>query len=191
MVKAGYNDRSHVVDILVDSFDDNKSVNYIIPDGKYKVQRIKRLMEYSFDTCLLFGNVYLSEDKKGCALILLPEKKRITMQSIWLDIKLIFTCIGLFRLRKVLSRETKVKMLQLQVPRYYLWYIGVHQDFQGSGIGTDLLNDVIKLSKIENRTICLETSALKNLPWYKKFGFVVYNELDIGYPLYFLQLPPI
>ena len=191
MIKAGYNERTRVVDMLINSFDDNKSVNYIIQAGKFRKQRIKRLMEYSFDTCLLFGDVYLSEDKKGCALILLPEKKRMTMQSIWLDIKLIFTCIGLLRLKKVMMREAKVKKLQLKERSCYLWYIGVHRDYQNSGIGTELLKEIIEQSKTESRTICLETSALKNLPWYKKFGFVVYNELDIGYPLYFLQLPPI
>lgn len=190
MIKAAYKDRSQVVDILVNSFDNNKSVNYVISPGKFRGQRIRRLMEYSFDTCFLFGDIYLSEDKKGCALILLPEKKRITIASIWSDLKLIFTGIGLFRLRKIMLREAKVKKLQRKDRSCYLWYIGVYKDHQNSGIGTELLNDVIKLGKIENRTICLETSTLRNLPWYKKYGFVVYNELDIGFPLYFLQLPP-
>ncbi len=38
-----------------------------------------------------------------------------------------------------------------------------------------------------NRPIYLATSTMKNLPWYKKSGFEVYNELDLGYNLFFLK----
>lgn len=51
MLRADYNDKDRVVDILVSSFDDNKSVNYIIKQDTKRTQRIKRLMEYSFDIC--------------------------------------------------------------------------------------------------------------------------------------------
>jgi ribosomal protein S18 acetylase RimI-like enzyme len=70
---------------------------------------------------------------------------------------------------------------------YYLWFIGVDPKHQNSGIGTTLLNEVIKDSESKNRSIYLETSTMKNLPWYKKFGFDVYNELDLSYKLFFLK----
>jgi len=94
MINAAYSDRSNVVDILANSFDDNKSVNYIIPKDKKRKQRIKWVMEYSFDVCYLSGKVLVSDDKKGCALIILPDKKKTNFRSVWLDLKLIFTCIG-------------------------------------------------------------------------------------------------
>lgn len=109
MIRAEYKDRDRVVDILASSFDDNKSVNYVIPQIKDRKQRIKRLMEYSFDVCYLSGKVFLSEDRKGCALILLPDKKKTNIQSVWLDLKLIFTCIGLFNIKKALWREARKK----------------------------------------------------------------------------------
>lgn len=76
MTRANYSDKSHVADILTQSFEDNKSVNYIILQDSKRTQRIKALMNYSFDVCFSFGQVLLSEDKTGCALILFPEKKR-------------------------------------------------------------------------------------------------------------------
>lgn len=36
----------------------------------------------------------------------------------------------------------------------------------------------------QGRMICLETSTLKNIPWYKKYGFGVYNEADLTYHLF-------
>jgi len=70
------------VNILANSFDNNKSVNYIIKQDKKRAERIKNLIKYSFDMCYFFGNVFLSDNKKACALILLPEKKKINLKFI-------------------------------------------------------------------------------------------------------------
>jgi hypothetical protein len=71
-----------VVDILTKSFDDNKSVNYIINQDGKRVQKIRRLMEYSYDQCELFGDIFLSDDKTGCALIIKPDMKRTTLRTV-------------------------------------------------------------------------------------------------------------
>ncbi len=94
MVKAEYNEKALVVDILTKSFDTNQSVNYIIPQGDNKEKRIRTLMDYSFEVCYLFGDVFLSDDKKACALVNYPDKKKTALKSILLDIKLILFCIG-------------------------------------------------------------------------------------------------
>ena len=70
---------------------------------------------------------------------------------------------------------------------YYLWFIGVDPKHQNSGIGTELLKDIIKDSNLMERPIYLETSTLKNLPWHKNFGFDIYNQLDLSYKLFFLK----
>ena len=70
MIKAKNTDRATVVDILTASFNDNQSVNYIIKQDNKRLERIKGLMEYSFDVCILFGDIFLSDDKKGCALLI-------------------------------------------------------------------------------------------------------------------------
>lgn len=187
MIKAAYSDRSNIVDILVNSFDDNKSVNYIIAQGRKRMQRIRRLMEYSFDVCYSSGKIFLSEDKKGCALVMLPDMKKTSFRSIWLDLKLMVTCIGLSNIKKALSRETRIKKLQLKRPIYYLWFIAVDPAQQGRGTGSKLLHEIIHESEAEKRPICLETSTLKNIPWYRKSGFTIYNEQDLGYRLFFLK----
>ena len=75
-------------------------------------------MAYSFEVCYRFGEVYLTEDKKACALILFPHKKR-SLSAILLDLDLAFNVIGLSNLNKVLSRESKIKQLYPKEPFYY------------------------------------------------------------------------
>lgn len=190
MIKASYSDKPLVVDILSDSFDANKSVNYVVKQEKLnskRKERIRKLMEYSFDVCYLFGEIYLSEDKKACALILLPDKKKTTFKSILLDAKLALSCIGLSRIFKVLERESKIKSHHPKTPIYYLWFIGVNPNDQNKGVGSALLKEVIKESTLHKRTIYLETSTLKNIPWYQKFGFEVFKELDLSYKLFLIK----
>ena len=187
MKNAEYSDKELVVDILANSFETNKSVNYIIKQDRKRKKRIRALMDYSFEICKEFGEVYLSDDKKACALVLFPDKKKTTLKSIELDLKLILSSVGLSNIKKTLERESLIKKHQPKDTMYYLWFIGVDPEYQNSGIGTALLNEVIIDSERQNRSIYLETSTTKNLPWYKKFGFDIYNELDLSYKLFFLK----
>ncbi|MEJ7683000.1 MAG: hypothetical protein WKG06_35120 [Segetibacter sp.] len=77
MKKAELRDKNLVVDILTKSFDNNQSVNYIVKQDQKRVQRVSSLMDYSFEVCYLFGDVFLSDDKKACALVTYPDKKRL------------------------------------------------------------------------------------------------------------------
>jgi hypothetical protein len=187
MIKAKYSDKELVVEILTNSFESNQSVNYIVKQDKERLSRVIYLMDYSFEVCNLFGDVFLSEDKKACALVLYPDKKKTTFKTILLDVKLILNTVGLNNIKKTLARENLIKNIQPKESMYYLWFIGVDPNFQQSGIGTSLLNDLIKDSDQKNRPIYLETSTLKNLPWYKKFGFNIYHEEDLSYKLFFLK----
>src|SRR5687767_3412602 len=159
MVTAQHHDKQLVVDILTRSFQDNKSVNYIIKQDSKKEERLMKLMEYSFDVCYLFGDVFLSDDKKGCALILLPEKKKTNLKSMLLDLKLILGATGLSNVKKAMDRESKIKKLHPPDPMYYLWFIGVDPKVQNKGTGTTLLKDVIKQAEAKNRSVYLETST--------------------------------
>lgn len=187
MIRAQPTDKDLIVSILLSSFEDNKSVNYIITQDNKRIERIKSLIEYSYDACNLFGDIFLSEDKNGCALLIWPDKKRTTIKSILLDAKFALTCLGLSNLNKAMKRETKIKRVHPEGLIYYLWFIGVDSRHQNNGIGSQLLQDVISEGQKQNRIICLETSTIKNVPWYKKFGFTIYHEFDFGYKLFCLK----
>jgi len=187
MIKVGHEKKDLVVCILIESFKSNLSVNYIAGDSHGKSKRIRALMEYSFEICQLFGDVYISDDGYGCALILYPDRKKTTLKSIMLDISLLFRCIGILNIGKAMSREQNIKKIQPKEPMIYLWFLGVNPSSQHLGIGSKLLQEVIFDSERRKLPIYLETSTLKNLPWYKQFGFQIYDQLEFTYSLYFLK----
>jgi ribosomal protein S18 acetylase RimI-like enzyme len=187
VIRAKHSDKQLVVDILANSFADNKSVNYIIKQDKKEQQRVRSLMSYSFEVCMLYGDVFLSDDRTGCALIILPDKKKSNLKTTLLDLRLVFSATGLGNVNKAMSRESRIKAEHPKNLLYYLWFIGVDEAQQGKGVGSKLLQEIIQQGQSLQRTICLETSTLKNLPWYQKHGFEIYKEMDFGYPLYFLK----
>ncbi len=187
MSKASRQDRELIVDILSRAFDDNKSVNYVVTQDRQRARRIRRLMAYSFDLCFRFGKVYLSADKKACALVLLPDQKRFTLSILWLDLKLALFGIGPGNLRKVMNRESQIKQARTDQAIYYLWFIGVTPAEQSKGAGTALLEAVLQDSLEMQRPVYLETSVPSNVAWYQRRGFEIYRELNVGYPLFFLR----
>ena len=187
MLKAQPKDKEQVVRMLALCFDSNKSVNYIIPQDHHRTERITRLMEYSFDYCRLFGDVYLSHDGQACALIVYPHKVKTSLQSILLDLRLILRCIGPRNIRKAMQREAVIKKLYPKTPFCYLWFIGTSPDVQRKGIGSTLLKTLLDQCDQQDLPVYLETSVERNLPWYKKCGFTVYEELDLSYKLYCMK----
>jgi len=186
---AKKDDKLLVIEILTAAFLNNKSVNYLIPQDGLKLFRIHQLMDYSFEMCMLFGKVFISEDRKACALLLYPEMKKMTFKSMAIDLRLILKGIGLWNVFRAMNRESRIKVKQLKERKAYLWFIGVDPKYQKYGLGKRLLEEVIINCTSDKRPIFLETSTMENLPWYKKFGFEVYDTLDLSYKLYFLRRP--
>ncbi|MES2777890.1 MAG: GNAT family N-acetyltransferase [Bacteroidota bacterium] len=188
MVRAKYTDKGTVVQILAESFPDNQSVNYILRQGPKKKQQVQSLMAYSFDMCMKFGKVFISDDRMSCALIMLPKHKKTTIKTILMDLKLIFLCTGVANVKKVLAREKAINAMQGVKEMYYVWFIGVAPKNQNKGIGSRLLAEIIKDAETLGLDIYLETSTVENLPWYKKAGFSEYESIDLSYTLHFLRL---
>lgn len=187
MRKGNVTDKSVVLDILTRSFDINKSVNYVVKQDRRRTERIRMLMDYSFNTCFKSGDVWLSDNGHACALILFPDKTRTSLRSILGDIKLAWSVIGISRVATVLRRESMIKEHHPKEPFAYLWFVGVDPHHQGKAIGSELLEELIAEYSKQGRPIYLETSMERNLPLYRKFGFEIFHTTQLTYMLYHLR----
>lgn len=186
MTRANVRQKKLILNLLTAAFQDNQSVNFIVRQDKRRLKRISALMDYSFEVCHHFGDVWLTEQQDACALILYPHLKKFSMLACWLTVKLIFKALGIGGIFTALKREGRIRQLQPQLPATYLWFIGVEPRAQHAGRGSQLLMEIIALADKSDLPVYLETSTLSNLPWYQKYGFVMYGQLDFGYTLYFL-----
>lgn len=191
MRKASTKDKALILDIISKSFYDNKSVNYVIKQGdkSNNEKRIQALVEYAYNLCFNFGEIWIDSDNIGCIMFLNPNKKELSLSSVLWDAQLALNCIGLFRIGKVLGRESEIKKNYPKGDFFHLWFVGVLPEKQGNGIGTALVKNVIGKAENENLPVYLETSMVKNLKWYKDLGFVIYKEIKFSdHNLYMLKL---
>lgn len=185
MRKFTEQDRKNVINILVKSFEGNKSVDFVVGNSS---KRRAVLMEYSLENCLENGDVYISDTARSCVLIKYSDQKRKPLKLWTWDLKLALRGIGIPRISKVLRRESSIEAVQLKEPFLYLWFIGVTPESQGRGEGSKLLKSVLELARVKNLPVCLETSMERNFRWYENFGFSVYASSDqFGFPFYFYR----
>ena len=176
-----------MVEILTEAFSDNQSVNYVIKQDSHRLKRICRLMQYAVATCHDFGEVWLSDDRNACALTVLSDRKRSTVAAVVRDVQLAFLSTGLGNIYRTLRREAQIKAAHPNGPFCHLWFVGVANAARGQGKGSQLLEMVIDHHHARLRPIYLETSTQRNLPWYQRFGFEVYDELNFPYPLIYCE----
>lgn len=191
MIAADLSHRQQVIDILTPAFAENKSVNYVVKNDRRKEARIRALMAYSFDMCHTFGEVWLSDDFQACALLLFPEQKKTRLKTIMWDARLAVRGFGLERVGRVLKRESRIKQHHPTSGYVYLWFVAVAPGQQGKGLGNALMQKVLRRYDAQQLPLYLETSTLRNLPWYEQLGFEIYNELDFSFALYMLRREPI
>lgn len=68
--KGTKKDEKLIIELLTRSFNDDKSVNYMVIQNERRIERITALMNYSFEMCYHFGEILISENNNGCALLL-------------------------------------------------------------------------------------------------------------------------
>lgn len=192
MIKATYNDRDLVIDILVSAFlpyTENNSINLIIKPGNNRKRRMQSLMGYIFDTAMLFGEVLISDDRKGCLVVRYPEKEKITFKTVLLDLKLAFRCIGIGRIFKVLKREKITKKYKPKEKHIKITILGVKSEFKGKGTAARFMLDVRNHYRDNKLPVYIDAASEYNVRLYEKFGFRITNiDNSLGYNLYFLRM---
>ncbi|PHR47060.1 MAG: GNAT family N-acetyltransferase [Fluviicola sp.] len=181
--------KNDIINILTDSFQNNKSTNFVVQQDSKRAKRFRSLIEYSIFHGEKFGEVFLSEDKTSCYIILDTEKKKLTWSSLIWDLRLVLKCIGIARVIKVMKREALIKSHHPKKDFIHLWYIGVSPAKQGEGKGTKLMQKIIDKAQSQNKKIFLETSTQRNFKFYESFGFTEVVTLDqLGYSLKMFSL---
>lgn len=187
MRTATYNDKELILDILCASFDNNISVNAIIPQDARRTARIRALMAYAFEQCYTAGKIFINHSSDGCALVLHSWQEVTSMRSIWQSLLFIFRGPGASMLPFLLKRQKKIKEKYPYGNYVYLWFIGVIPSHQNQHKGAILLNAVIDHAATVKHPILLETSMQRNVNWYQRSGFDLYHTIEEPHQLYFLK----
>ncbi|WP_375238601.1 GNAT family N-acetyltransferase [Aurantibacter sp.] len=192
MRKATAADKQLVSEILVSAFsplEESSAINLVVKQDKKRIKRMLILMEYLFETAMLFGEIYISDNNKACLLLKYPLNEKVTLKTIGLDIKLAFKCIGLERVFGVLKRQ---RITKKHAPKeHYIrpMILGSKNDSIGKGTAARLMMEVRLKFKDNKLPVITDAASEDNAKMYQKFGFrITKTDESLGFPIYFLRL---
>ncbi len=165
-----------VVDMLVRTFDDDPVATFM-----FAGQRRRRRGLHSFFTSqirrqyLPGGQVYTTADRAGVAVWGAPDRARHGLLEL---VQLLPTAPFLASGHTVhaLRLLFEIEARHPKEPHWYLATLGTDPDYQGRGIGSTLLSDMLARVDEEGMPAYLESSKERNVPLYARFGFEVVEE---------------
>ena len=194
MFKADKVHKEKIIEILSACFETNKSVNWIVKQDVKRKERIRYLMDYSFEACIKTGQIYLTDNLTGVIIYSNSDNKLPILEEAFLTVQYIWKVTGIDGIGRALKREQYINQYHPKDEEFiYIWFIGLKETEAGKGVGSAMLQEVIDKSNARQIPIYLETSNERNMNFYKKHGFEVYHispEATFGFKLYFMRRLP-
>ena len=169
--------------------------NYIMPDGEKRMVQLEWWFRILLRYALKYGDIYYTEDNRGVAFWLGPQKpitddiRIFSMGLILYPFK-----IGFRNFIRALNVSGQWDKEHKKMPKkhYYLMVIGVEPEFQGQGIGSLLMKKGLKKADDEKLECFLETVTEDDVRFYRKFQFeVAVNKAFAGSEQFWLMKRPI
>lgn len=174
VVRAGRDDRAAIAAVLAAAFADDPVWSWMIPESR-RERRLTALFGALAERALVAGHAYVTADRRAVALWSPPNAWKLPASAIVRAAPTVARSAGL-RLPRLLRRLNDIEKHHAEQPprHWYLEFIATHPRAQGRGLGAALLADAVARLGFP---IYLESSNPRNLPFYRRAGFEVAEEL--------------
>lgn len=169
-----------VATALARAFQDDPVMSWLIPDDVARRAKLPK-----FFGAMLRGQhlrhelTYTTDDFAGGAAWDPPGAWKV---GLWDQARLAPAMLSIFgfKIFRTLSLLTAIQPKHPDEPHYYLFAIGTDPAHQNRGVGAALMAPVLARCDAEKIPAYLESLNERNLPFYRRHGFVETDELRIG-----------
>jgi ribosomal protein S18 acetylase RimI-like enzyme len=178
-VHATAADLPQLVDTLASAFHDDPLTNWIFSDEAERPRQLQEWMRFSCEMGLTRGHFYSAGGHKAAAIWSPPDVN--LFDDLWGP-----------RVAQLLQRELGERAGSVIAglaramdtphatePHFYLFTLGTHADHQGGGLGAQVLEDVLAICDKQGLPAHLESSNIRNVPFYQRHGFEVVSEIEV------------
>jgi len=152
---------------------------WIMPDERKRMDQLIWWMKILLRYTRVYGSIHYTDDEKGIAMWVGPEKPVIDSIKIFsMGLILYPLKIGFRNFKRLLdiSDQWEKEHKKLDKRHSYLMVIGVEPEFQGKGIGSRMMEFGLQPADDGNLMCYLETVTEEDVRFYRKHGFdVMYN----------------
>lgn len=184
LVRVGAPQSALVAGVLARAFQDDPLMVAALPNPEHRARSLPRLIGLNVRYGVRYGEVYMTPGMEGAAVWLPPGHTRVSIAGMLrvgaLTAPLTVSWAALRRLAAPEARAAQLQEQHAPMPHWYLSQIGVEPALWGRGFGSSLLRPLLARMDAERTPCYLETNKEGNLALYRRFGFAVVAEADLG-----------
>ena len=174
--RAGATDRAAVAAIVAAGFFDDPVTQWLLPDVEHRREVILPMFEVYIGAYLAHGATYLTADGTGAAVWLPPGAELLTDEQEQPFLDALTTLMGpgvgrLFQLEETFAGHHPAE------PLYYCNFLSTVPAFQGRGIGSAFLQDMLQRADADGLPAYHEATSPRNRALYERHGYVNQGEL--------------
>jgi GNAT superfamily N-acetyltransferase len=161
------------------AFEDDPVMEFLFPAPAGRVEKLQpffaMLARYQH---LDHGGCFTNDGRTGAALWDPPGEWKMPLPAV---LRAMPTLLSLMGLRSVTALRTLsvAEKLHPKEPHWYLAVLGTEPGEQGKGVGSALMAPVLERCDREGIPAYLESSKEKNVPFYRRHGFEVTQEIQL------------
>lgn len=166
-------------DDLAAAFVDDPILAWFMRDDAQRDAARQRFFRVILSEAAFEDGVIERPEAGGAAAVWIPSEN-LAGQPLHRELRalpMLLNATGLGRFSRLLAlRGAMDKHHPVDRPHDYLWFLGVRPDCQGAGIGSRLIKAHTDALDARGRPGFLETATPRNVPLYKRHGFVIVSE---------------
>ena len=123
--------------------------------------------------------VFTDEDGIGVAIWKAPNKWKTSTGDMFRALPAMLRALGT-KTPRMISAFNAIEKVHPKEEHYYLEALGTRQDMQSKGVGSAVIRHMLERCDAEGLPAYLESSNLRNVPFYARHGFVSTGEIVVG-----------
>ena len=165
---------------LADAFSNDPMMNWIYPNPETRPALSRQFMRVGLEIGFPHGHVYATGANSGGAIWSPPDVDLFDDAAI----TKFFTLLG----EQLGDRADEIGTGLLAVsechphdePHFYLFVLGAASSQQSKGLGSSMMREVLDRCDRQALGAYLESSNIRNVPFYERHGFRVLTEVHAG-----------